>query len=635
MMADTCEKIGFEFADPGREFYNSLEDSSKGTLGTLRAYLSKAKKVILKIYGRNFDIEQDEERWEKGLRKLRKLGQYDITTADRVHYFLDCMDALELMEVPSPSIIYKDLKKIDVPACSQLISLRAYERALKYINNHYDGAEAWRHTFALMLMYRGGLRFCEVYEIKYNQVVICGELVDVYVGGRGQSQPKSTSANRWSSVLGNLTAYERDAIQKLWNLKKSGGCANSYIYRCTDKRKRLLDRAHLQRSINSCLKIATGYSGARGHDCRKTNVNHVIFNFLLGEGSTHRLRQLWDEKLLPKMDIPRKWRRGGSRHTYFGDAIAARFGHIEFVVTVTNYLVYAPELYQYYWQQVGLDEAIRPAMTHLSFGELETGHERYDFLERQHGTLGIPNISPSLITPPESLRVEKNVTEFPRHMSDVAHILSGRVPSDMSYAETRIGSSKGAIIRVHEIAQILADDLGYRSHDDASFSVREWSPRQFFYDTPIPEDVISHFRDRVDSSSSDVYSQTGLWYRSYISEEIRAGSWAERLTLKNIEDFREALEHLKQLGFDPSCLVVEVLDGSDVHGVSVEYGCNPKLVTTRKLRKYFARNLASCAVISISRDTSSKIQFAKRFHQLAFAALVYQTYWEETRESSV
>jgi len=29
MMADTCEKIGFEFADPGREFYKSLGDFSK------------------------------------------------------------------------------------------------------------------------------------------------------------------------------------------------------------------------------------------------------------------------------------------------------------------------------------------------------------------------------------------------------------------------------------------------------------------------------------------------------------------------------------------------------------------------------------------------------------------------------
>jgi hypothetical protein len=613
----------------------TLENPSIGTLGTLRTYLSKAKGIILKVYGRSFDIELDDERWEKTLKKQRKSGHYDITTADRVHYFLDCMDALELIEIPSPSLIYKGLKKVDVPACSQLISLVAYKRALKLIHKHYDRADAWLLTFALMLMYRGGLRFCEAYAVKFNQVVVCGGLIDVFVGGRGQIQPKRSSSNRWASLLGDLATYEKGAIEQFMKLKTEGGSEpNAYIYRCSNKAELMLDRVRLQRSVNSCLKKATGCANARGHDCRKTNVNHVILNIILDENGTCRLRQLWTEKLLPKMDIPRKWCRGGGRHAYFGDAVAARFGHRDFSVTVQNYLVYAPELYQYYWEYLGLETTIRPAMTNLSFGDLKTGHERYDYMEKQYGCQGIPNVSPSLITPLESLGEKQKDEIFPRHMSDVAHILSGKIPTDMTYANTRIGSRKDAIIRVIKIAKTLAKDLEY-SACNGEISPDASSSLNYFYDTALPVDAIAHFSNKMDISNSAIYERSGLWSGSYVSEEVRKGVHAESLALEGNDDTAKMIDHLKSLGFDPACVVVETLEGSDAIMMARGKGCRIKLATDGKLKKYFFRGQKAFAVISISRDTSSTIQFSKRLHQLAFAEVVYQVFRDESREENV
>jgi hypothetical protein len=628
----------------------SVKDASVGTLSTLKTYLSHAKQVVFEVYGRQSDIETTDENWAEVLRKLRGDGAYNVKRADRLNYFLQCMDQMEVLEPPPPAVIYEGLKRIEGPACSELIHLKAYGRALSLVAKHFQGGDKWRRLFVLTLMYRGGLRISEAYNIKFNQVLVSEDLIDVYVGGRGGPPPKSKAAHRWSSLLGELTELERWAIDEFVRMKGEEGCApTGFVFRCADKKVLQADRARLQRSLNDILKVATGRSTARCHDCRKTNINHVILSMLkLDEkddkssqnpmlnalNATARFEHLWHPSFLPNMNIPKKWRIGGARHAYFGDAVASRFGHSSFEVTVKNYLVYGPEFYQFYWSRIGLEKDLKPAMHALSFGELNTGHKRRDFLERQAGTKGIVKPDLPFKTPPESLAEKPRKLGFPSNVAEVALLMSGRLPDHISHTDVLLGDVSSKVCEIQSLAAAIASEIKYLSMNPGFEEGASWTPHAPFFDIAIPREAISRYSEIRSDLDTTIYSEDGLWLQSYVVEEKKQDEFSERLVMRSVEDLGRLIEHLSELGFSPEKISVEAMCGSRASQLVEEKGANLVEVTRRRLRKFVFWAYEAASIVTLARDIDSKIQLNKRFHQLAFVEYVYQRYLEKCGRDS-
>jgi hypothetical protein len=598
-------------------------DVAVGQLSTISNYLDRVWKIVSEVYAGDDIEDADEEKWQEVLTRFRENGKYDKDRADRLQYFLDCVDKLELTSVPASSIVYENIDAEAKPALSQLISLRSYEHALLMIKNDYDTANVLEAILLCIFMYRGGGRFGEVHSLKFGQVLISPSSKCISIGGRGNDKPKNKNGNRWAELLGDLHQIEIDALESFDSMRKTQKIPpNQYIFKSKDNKYIERDKARMQRKLNGLFKAATGNPKARCHDNRKSNINHVILTILSGGELTTRLAQLCQEKIIPKIRISESLKPGGSRYAFWGEAVASRYGHSCFDVTVKNYVVYASEIYQFFWSQIGLNSAIRDSMHFLSAGELNTPDVRYEFLERGRSLCGMEKLLPPTILHPKNLAAPSISQVIEPSFRNIALMLSGSKPDNISILEMCMGQNRKLLEHVHETALEIAKDLGFTAYDDDIEFIDYIERRKSFFTVLIPSRAMACAELVLSTKENGLYLPGGVWQRAYRSEEGRRGKVVERYVLTTEESIRLVVGHCLDLGFRASSLNLSCLDGGEMACLAENLGVQVEVRSKNWLRSYSARDIGKTGVLSITRDTASGIQYMAILNKVAMVESV-------------